>query len=179
MNSFICLLLTEVAVTFISGVLLAITFFLVREKCFALPKIEGRWFIETRTVKSDYNPYKDMILIFEVMLWREGNLIHGTAEKVHENSASKQGNYIGKQRTRSEVSGNIEKRYFGVDKVSLHFIDKGPNRDSTTLFELTYRKSTISGKFDATAGSSNGDVHMRRKRGTYHFQPKFGNESRE
>jgi len=106
-----------------------------------------------------------MILIYEVMLWRAGNTIKGTAEKNHENSSTKHGDYIGKNRTRSQVEGNIEKRYFGADLVCLHFVDQGIRRESTTIFELTYHKDTItmSGIFYATAGSSSGEAHIRKK----------------
>ena len=134
MMSIICLLLQEIFVTVISGAVLAIAFFWVREKCFPLPTIEGRWFIETKTARSSYNPFKDMILLYEAMLWREGNVIKGTAEKIFENSEKKQGDFVGEKRTRSQVDGYIEKRYFGADRVCLHFIEKGRLRESTTFF---------------------------------------------
>ena len=171
MISAVCSFLQSIAETFVGGTLLATVFFLVREKCFPLPEIEGRWFIETETIESKFNPYKGMILIHEAMLWREGNAIKGTAEKIHENSERKQGDYIGANRTRSLVGGFVEKRYFGPNRVCLHLTEAGKERESSTIFNLTCKTNwrarktgfSMSGTFIATAGSSSGKAHVRRE----------------
>ena len=176
MTSILLLMAQNAVVTVVSGIVLAIMFFWIREVCFPLPAIEGRWYIETMTVKSSYNPYKDMILLYEVMLWREGNTIKGTAEKIFENSKEKQGDYVGDKRTRSQINGHIEKRYFSADRICLHFVEQGRVRESTSFFTLIYRKRkcVMLGKFDTTAGSSSGRTHVRRERKPLHFQPKSG-----
>ncbi|MCY4152177.1 MAG: hypothetical protein OXE94_08095 [Aestuariivita sp.] len=162
--------------TVLGGGALALLFFLIREKCFPFPSIEGRWFIETKTIVTEYNPYMNMILIYEIMIWREGNTIKGTAEKIYENSSGKKGDYTGKNRTQSKIEGNIEKRYFGKDRIYLHFVEQGFKRESTAIFELIYKgkfrnrdKATMSGKFYSTAGDSNGKAHARKKRSPYYF----------
>lgn len=166
MISAACSFLQSIAETLVGGALLATVFFLVREKCFPLPEIEGRWFIETETIESKFNPYKGMILIHEAMLWREGNAIKGTAEKIHENSGGKQSDYDGARRTRSLVGGFVEKRYFGADRVCLHLTETGKERESSTIFKLTCKTGfSMSGTFIATAGSSSGRAHIRRERG--------------
>ena len=173
--------LYEIIVTVVSGGVLAILFFWVREQWFSLPEIEGRWFIELKTTTTDYNPFKDMILIYEAMLWREGNLIKGTAEKIHENSEKKQGDYIGEHRTRSQVDGYIEKRYFGTDRIFLHVVEQGHGRESTTFYTLVFksRLKKMSGTFVSMVAASSGKVDVRRKREPLYFQPMFELSARQ
>lgn len=101
-----------VAVNFISavigGVVLALLFFFFKEKVFPLPKIVGRWYFEIRTEKTAYKPYQDMKLRYVAMLWREGHVVHGTVEKIHEESSTGERDYVGPNRTRGEVRGYIE-----------------------------------------------------------------------
>lgn len=176
MTSILLLMLQDLTVTIVSGTILAVAFFWIREVCFPLPAIEGRWYVEARTARSSFNPYKDMILQYETMLWREGTAIKGTAEKIFENSEKKQGEYVGDKRTRSQIGGYIEKRYFGPDRVCLHVVEQGRQRESTTFFKLTYRKGkcVMTGEFDSMAGTSSGKAHVRRERRPLHFQPKYG-----
>ena len=109
--------------TVLGGGILAFLFFLIKEKCFPLPNVTGRWHVEMRTVKTAYNPYQYMVLQYVAMLWREGSKIKGTIEKVYENSSTGERNYVGQNRTRGEIEGYVDKRYFSKDQVSLHMWD--------------------------------------------------------
>ncbi|MDE0148756.1 MAG: hypothetical protein OYG32_10970 [Rhodospirillaceae bacterium] len=128
--------LSDVFSTFVGGILLALSFFWIREKWFSFPEIEGRWFIKTDTIESDYDDFRNMILVFNAMIWREENLIKGTAEKIYEMSSTVQKEYVGKERTRSEVNGWIERKYFSRDRIYLHVVEQGHRRESTTFYTL-------------------------------------------
>ena len=81
----------SIIATVVGGVTLALLFFWAREKLFPLPNIAGRWYLEMRTVNTSYEPYTGMVLRYVAMLWREGNRIQGTAEKIYENSSAYSG----------------------------------------------------------------------------------------
>ena len=152
---------SQVAITVISGVALTALFFLVREKLFPIPEVEGHWFIKVTTKESARNPYKNMILIYELMLWREGNLIKGTAEKAYEDSINQRKEFIGNERTRSQVDGFIDKRYFGKDRVHLHVVEQGHGRESTSFYALRYcEKDVLVGEFTSMVAKSEGKVEL-------------------
>ena len=156
--------LWSMASTVSGGVLLAILFFLSREKWFPLPKITGKWQVEIRIHNTAYKPYEGMVLRFIAMIWREGAVIKGTSEKVYENSSTGERKYVGENRTRSKIEGYIDKRYFSKDRVSLHIIEVGENRESTNFHDLVVQKNDrMSGIFHTTAADSEGEVTWQRE----------------
>ena len=157
----------EVVITVVSGVALTTLFFLVREKLFPLPEIEGHWFITSTTNETAYSPYKGMILIYELMLFREGNSIKGTAEKCYEHSMNQQKEFVGKQRTRSQVNGFIDKRYFAKDLVHFHVVEQGHNRESSTIYKFKFeKKDEMVGVFTSTVAKSKGIAKLSNNRPT-------------
>ncbi|GAA4093031.1 hypothetical protein [Zhongshania borealis] len=99
----------DIAATLLGGVGLTFLFFVAREKLFSVPEITGRWYMEMVKVNTAYNPYKDMTLRYVIMIWREGNTLKGTAEKIYENSSTGEREFVGKNRTRAIIEGYIEK----------------------------------------------------------------------
>lgn len=154
---------SDVLSTFFGGILLALLFFWSREKWFSVPEIEGQWFIKTDTIESDYNDYRNMMLVFNVMIWREANSIKGTAEKIYEISSTVQKEYVGEERTRSEVSGWIEKKYFSRDRVYLHVVEQGHRRESTTFYALVLEQDDrMVGTFVSMVANQKGNVSCSR-----------------
>lgn len=149
--------------TVIGGGVLAVFFFWFREKSFPLPKVTGRWFFEMRTVNSAYNPYKGMILRYVAMLWREGNRIEGTVEKIYENSSTGERDYEAKNRTRGVVEGFVKKNYFSKDRVVLHVIEDGHGRESTNFYDLTVNTDEqMVGSFSSMVANQDGEVTWQR-----------------
>ena len=156
--------LRSIASTVIGGVLLAFLFFLSREIWFPLPNITGKWHVEMRTSKTAYEPYEDMVLRYVATAWREGSVIKGTVEKVYENSSTGEREYVGENRTRGRVEGHIDKRYFSKDRVSLHIVEDGHGRESTSFHELVVqRNASMTGTFFAMAADSQGEVTWQRE----------------
>ena len=155
----------SVGSTIVGGVVLAILFFFARERCFSLPRLTGRWYVEMRTVKTVYNPYKDMVLRYDAFLWREGSNIKGTIEKVYENSSKGKQAYIGQERTRGEIEGYIDKRYFfSKDQISLHIVEDGHRRQSTHFHDLVVERSgDMTGTFSSMVADSEGEVTWQRE----------------
>ena len=116
------------------------------------------------TSKTAYEPYEGMVLRYIAIVWREGSVIKGTVEKVYENSSTGEREYVGKNRTRGQVEGHIEKRYFLKDGVSLHIVEDGHGRQSTCFYELVVqRNDRMTGVFFAMAAASEGEVTWQRE----------------
>lgn len=149
--------------TVIGGGILAFLFFWVREKVFPLPQVTGRWFFEMHTVNSAYNPYKGMILRYIAILWREGNRIEGTVEKIYENSSTGEREYEGKNRTRGVVQGYVQKNYFSKDRVVLHVVEDGHGRESTNFYDLiVISDDEMAGSFSSMVANQDGEVKWQR-----------------
>lgn len=154
---------SDFIVTILSGFLLALLFFWVREKVFPLPNLTGRWHFEMLTVKTAYKPYEGMVLRYVAMLTRIENKIEGTVEKIYERSSTVERNYVGKDRTRGVVTGYIEKNYFGKDKVFLHVVEDGHGRESTTFFNATViSQDKMDGTFTSMVADQDGEAFWQR-----------------
>ena len=145
------------------GVILAFLFFLTKECVFPRPEISGNWTFEIKTIKTEYKPYKGMVLRYVAMLWCEGPNVFGTTEKVYENSSTGIRNYTGSDRARGQINGFIEKRYFSKDRVILHIIEDGHGRESTHFYNLIVEKPDLmSGTFTSMVADSEGEVVWKR-----------------
>jgi hypothetical protein len=149
--------------TILGGIALTLIFFFAKEKCFPPPKLTGRWFLEQKTQVTAHIPYEGMVLRYVLMLWLEGTTVAGTAEKIYENSSTGERTYSGVHRTRSIVSGYVEKRYLGGDKIYLHCVENGHGRESTNLFELTLAAhNELVGTFTSMVAEQTGTARCRR-----------------
>ena len=163
MSNFLNLALPDFLATLFGGLLLTLIFFVLREKVFPIPEISGRWFVNQKTVSSSYKTYEGMSLCYVAMLWREGSVIHGTAEKVSERSKNGIINYVGKHRTRAVVSGCVEKRYLGRDRIFLHMVEDGHGRESTHFYDITPRgKGLMFGRFSSMVADQDGSAEWSR-----------------
>lgn len=149
-------ILAEIVATVVGGILLTSIFFLFKEIIFKSPKISGKWILETKVISSAYNPYKNMILKYEAILWLEGNRIEGTLEKFYENSSEGERVLEGKQRRRGKIKGYLEKNYLKKNRILLHVVENGEGREYTTYYELEILKNKLFGSFLSTAANSKG-----------------------
>jgi len=142
--------------------ILTFLFFLLREKVFGFDDLDGSWSYEQITNTSEYNPYKGLKLGYLALLSRNGNLIYGSAEKVYEITADGiKRDYVGKYRTRAQISGHIEKKYFAPDRISIHIVEEGEQRTSSTSHILECKKNInleLEGRFASTISNQIGTV---------------------
>ena len=154
----------DVFATIIGGVSLTCLFFVAKEKLFPIPDITGRWYVEMTTMNSAYRPYDGMVLRYVMIIWREGNALKGSAEKVYENSSSGILEYVGKHRTRALLEGYIEKNYLSKDKVCLHAVENGHDREFTNFYELLVNsKLEMIGNFQSTVADQDGSVRFQQE----------------
>ena len=143
--------------TVVGGLILALILFWMREKLYPPPPVTGRWYFKMCTTVTDYKPYEEMILKYLAIVWREGNNIKGTTEKIHEKSSDGERKYVGKHRIRGSIEGCIEKRYFGKDLVFFHIVEDGELRQSTHFHQLTsISEDEMEGKFISTVANQEG-----------------------
>ncbi|MDE0393504.1 MAG: hypothetical protein OYK82_01875 [Gammaproteobacteria bacterium] len=153
----------EIISTVVGGLVLAFLFFVMKEKICPLPNIVGRWYFEMHTENTSFQPFQDMRLTYVAMISREGNMVDGSIEKIHEKSSTGEKDYVGSERTRGEVRGYIEKNYLGKDRVFLHIREFGKNRESTCFHTLTVSsKDCMVGTFMSTVAEQDGTVSWQR-----------------
>jgi hypothetical protein len=154
----------NIIATIVGGISLTFLFFYAREKLFPIPDIIGKWHLEMVTVNTDYNPYSDMVLRYVIMIWREGNNIKGSAEKIYEHSSTGEREFVGKNRTRAILEGYIEKNYLGKDRVFLHSVENGHGRESTNFYDLIITSdSNMIGAFNSMVANQDGKVTCKRE----------------
>lgn len=153
----------SIIATVISGVILALLFFWVREKLFPIPDITGRWYFEVRTINTSYTPYVGMVLRYVAMLWREGNRIKGTVEKIYENSSTGEREFVGKDRTRGVAEGYLEKNYYTEDRLLLHVTEDGHGRESTNIYDvIIISNKEMVGTFNSMVANQEGEIAWQR-----------------
>lgn len=153
----------DILATIVGGITLTFLFFVAKEKVFPIPDVTGRWYIEMVTVNSAYRPYNDMILRYVIMIWREGNALKGSAEKIYEKSSTGEREYVGVDRTRAVIEGYIEKNYLSKDRVCLHAIEDGHSRQSTNFYELSVdSKLEMTGAFQSMVANQAGTVKCQK-----------------
>ncbi|MAE01292.1 MULTISPECIES: hypothetical protein [Pseudoalteromonas] len=149
--------------TIVGGVFLAIFFFWIREKCFGIADVSGTWYFDMTTQKTAYKPYENMVLRYVAVVWREGNHLYGTVEKVYEISSTGEREYIGENRSRGSLTGVYEKNYFSKDRMHIHINERGKGRESTNFFILDVNKQNFVGTFNSFVANQEGLSIWQRK----------------
>jgi len=156
-------LISDIMATVIGGSILALLFFWIREKFFPFPNIVGHWYFEMHTTTASYKPYEGRVLRYMAILWREGNRIQGTIEKIYETSSNGEKEYIGKDRTRGVVEGCLEQNYFTKDRMFLHVVEDGPRRESINFYEIMIKSDhNMDGTFTSTIADQDGTTIWQR-----------------
>lgn len=146
----------------IVGILLVFIFFLYKEKISPIMDISGVWYSRTNTLKTVNNPFKNMILGYKIFVLQEGQKLEGTIEKIYENSTTGEREYIGEKRTRAYFKGYVERNFLGKNKIQIHVIENGKNRESSSYYVLYNECNNLKGDFFSTAGDSEGTTIWQR-----------------
>ena len=157
-------LVVNLFATVFGGLILVSLFFVAREKIFPFPNISGQWYIEMLTVKTAYRPYNKMKLRYVAMLWKGGNHIQGTVEKIYEDSTTGTRQFTGKDRTRGELQGYVQKNYLAKDRAYLHVVEEGHGRESTHFYEIIVQSDKkMVGTFTSMVADQCGEVIWQRE----------------
>lgn len=160
----------------LAGLMIALLFFIFKEKVFRIPDIGGVCYLKQITRSTVYNPYKDMELQYMLSLRLEGNKVYGSAEKIYEDSSVGKGeehvlHYEGKNRSICKIEGIIQKRYLSYyDILIFQSFEENQNRKSTTYYSIRLRKKYYllgdvlfcNGYFNSTISKQTGTFEMSR-----------------
>ncbi len=156
--------LSDILSNIVGGGILTFLFFLIREKCFRTFKLDGSWIYTQKTEISEYNPYKNMELIYLGLVLFNNSELSGMAKKIYEKSTKNPNKkYTGIDRVRVDIVGYLEKRYFSKDKLSIQIFEHG-TRESSTIHTLTVLdRNTLKGTFHSTIANQAGTVIWQRR----------------
>jgi hypothetical protein len=171
---------------FLGGAALTFVLFWSGERLFPRPEMNGRWFVETTTDESAYNPFVGMRLKHEVFIWQEGAVIRGTSEQIFESSVEGNRQNEGKFRVRGEISGYANRSITLPNRVRIHLVTFGEERTSTSYYSLISPKESflrrlvgrdprnvdaqgriqqqLTGNFESSVGSQTGTAIWSRNR---------------
>ena len=156
----------QIIANLISGVLIALIFFLLSDYIFKVPNLTGYWNFTTKTVQSSLKTYEGMILNYTALIWMEGKIIYGTAEKINEYTKAKGFiEHTGEKRTKVKISGYVLKKYLSRDRIIIHLEESGEIRESSAIHLLKFENKSLKGNFIATAADSEGTVEWNKKLG--------------
>jgi hypothetical protein len=166
METFLSQFWPGLAATIAGGVALSIIFFVLREHIFTMPNLVGVWECKQVIATTEYRPYAGMVLWYRIVLWQDNEKVFGTGEKDREDASTGVRAYTGKGRIPIEITGKIEKRITGSDRICLHWKEDGERRISTTLHQLRISGSktngSLFGRFTSTAANSSGSASWTR-----------------
>jgi Transglycosylase len=153
--------------TVVGGLFLTVLYFALGQKLLRPPRLSGAWILESTTSETEFNPYKGMVLRYQVLLLQDGTKVHGTAEKTYERS-DKVRVFTGVSRTTAVLDGTIEKAYGSRSTVVLHVVEEGKRRPFSWMVEARCqsfgRRMHLVGRFSSTASDSSGAVVLQRVR---------------
>lgn len=161
----------DLALNVISGLVLAALLLLIRDKLFPPPDLNGLWQFTEQVERTTYNPYKEMKLTYISLVWLEGNTLLGTGEKIKTQTPDKTQEHWGAERIRISIRGAVYRRYFGKDRIIVHFEERGEKRESSTIHELRREKDSLVGRFTSTAANCSGRVVWTRAATDFFFEP--------
>lgn len=143
----------------VSGVAVAVLFFIFSDFIFKLPNLQGHWNFKITVKDSAYNPYKELVVDYTALLWQQGNNIYGSGEKIKDKTKDgEERQYIGKNRARIKITGYVTKKYFSRSEILIHIEEINEQRTSSTVHLLKKTKKQLNGSYISTIADSSGVV---------------------
>jgi hypothetical protein len=134
------------------------------------PRFNGRWYFQLETVETAYNPYRGMVLFYEVMLHQNGTDVEGSGEKYFERSVNGLIPHTGKNRARISLRGKIDPGIFR-HKIDIQYEETNRIRTSSASHTLYIRRWEINGRhakgtFNSTVAGQSGRATWSTKKFT-------------
>lgn len=142
--------------------------FQLKERRVPASRFCGVFYVRTTTLSSAYNPFLNLRVFRTIVIFTDGNVVHGTSEITGEINKDGPVEHIGDKRTRGIVTGRIERNYTRGSKLHLQIVEAGRRRESTIHFEVPIaffeKKGKLRGDFYSTAADSSGKLRWKRKK---------------
>ena len=147
-----------------TSILLAIGGFVLFKVIFRLPDLSGRWKFTVTYEETAYSKFDGLQVTYQVLLIQEDRKLSGTGEKLSDRGLTQESiNYIGKDRSKIQIDGNIRRNFFLRYEVVIHYREEGELRESSTTQRLRQcGRDTMSGCFWSTIANTSGPVRWQR-----------------
>ncbi len=163
MRNYLRDLSVEIVGSIIGGAILALVFFICSDFVFKSPDLNGRWLMAKTVTETQHDSYKDLIVLYEVVLRQDGLRLSGTAEKVAEIHNGNLFKYDYEKRVRVELEGAIDRNYLSKDRVNIHWVEHGRKRDSSSLLQISrFNDEYMKGRYSSTVARSSGESEWAR-----------------
>ncbi len=157
-------ILMSVVSTVLGGFALSFAFFIASDYIFEIPKLSGRWQFTGTTLETSLSRFEGLEVTYSVLLQQEGLKIFGTGEKIRDELDGVVTEYDGDRRTHIDITGYLHRKYLSKDELTLHYVERGRRRDSSTIQELIrFDEKKMSGNFESTIANSSGTVEWKRQ----------------
>lgn len=160
----------------LSAFIAALIFFLLKEKIFNPPLLNGKFYLKLNVESSERNPFIDMELHFIIHLSSDNNKIIGGGEKVYEDAPNATDgaqiiHYKGDSKTPMHIEGSIIKNIFSNDEINLLCKVEAKSRKSTMSINLKHPLSffkeepfQMNGTFTWSASDKSGKAVLSREK---------------
>lgn len=153
----------------VAALLAAFILFSVRELLIKAKNYSGVFFVASTVEESTYRPYKGMRIFYTLVLCSDGHNVYGTSEKTGDIDKKRSYEYRGADKTRGIVTGRVERNYLRSTVMSLHIVEDGANRQTSSLMTIKIRRyrwwrKVEVGTFYSTAANSKGILLCGRHR---------------
>lgn len=157
--------LVNVYGTIFGGIILAGILFFCNEILFPIPNLSGEWDVNSLTIETTYNSYKNMRLIFNFHIVQKGLEIIGSGEKIKEIlSSGRVYDYERDKRIEVDIVGSYRRNIFSSNRLYLNITEKGLKRSVRTTYILNAcSKRRFCGSFTSTAADSKGQIEMQKR----------------
>lgn len=120
-----------------------------------------------------YSKFEGLQVTYQVLLIQEGLRLSGIGEKLSDRGSKQIAkDYVGVDRPRIHITGNVTHNYFSRDLVVIHYKEDGELPESSTVHRLVhFGRETMSGHFWTTIANTTGPVLWQRSASVIDYEP--------
>ena len=159
-----CKMYFAILETVVGGLFLTFILFILNEFVFRKANLTGEWKLEIIVVESSYNPYKNLVIVYNIHLLQKGYDLNGTGEKVEEiDKTGKSFVYDNNKRIVTRMDGFYERKFLRSSKVFLNVVEIGLERETRATYILEFEdRKNLKGAFTWTAANKKGSARLTR-----------------
>ena len=153
-------IITNTISTILGGFFLTFLLFFFNEFVFTKKNLSGVWKVKMKIVESSFNPYKDLLIEYQIYLIQNGNNVIGTGEKIRETNKEKEiTEYERNKRVTIKIDGSFDRKYLRKSLLNLIVVENGRQRESRASYNLKVKNSKrMVGSFKGTAADAIGNL---------------------